>query len=71
MVENRAARPKERDSAQRAFDLIDSDDYQRLVTNASLSNIDNPGLRGVSDKLSQQEVEFLDLMRRPRLGDGP
>jgi Holliday junction resolvase-like predicted endonuclease len=56
---------EERDTAQRALDLIDGRNYQRLVTNASLSNIDNPGLSGVSDQMSH-EVEFQDLMRRPK-----
>jgi Holliday junction resolvase-like predicted endonuclease len=66
MANDAARTEEERDTAQRALDLIETGDYQRLVTNASLSNIDNPGLSGVSDKLTKQEVDFLDLMREPK-----
>jgi hypothetical protein len=55
---------EERDIAQRALDLIETGNYQRLVTNASLSNIDNAGLSGVSDQL--KGIKFLDLMRIPK-----
>ena len=66
MAQDAARGQEERDIAQRALDLIDSGNYQRLVTNANLASIDNPGLSGVSRKMEEQGVEFRDLMPKPK-----
>jgi hypothetical protein len=57
-----AGSPGERQLLQQALNALNSNNFVRAVTNANVTP-DNRILRGVTQQLQRQDIQFIDLMR--------